>query len=446
MPSFDSVEWGILNDPCDLALFPHVKIELPMAIISRRKTVTVDVAGVRVGSDAPIVVQSMTNTDTADILGTVRQCADLARAGSELVRVTVNNEEAAAAVPRIVDLLDRQGIRVPIIGDVHYNGHVLLTKYPECARDLAKYRINPGNASIGKTGDSNFRTMIEVAVKYQKPVRIGVNWGSLDQALLTKMMDENSALAEPKDAREVTMEAMVVSALNSAALAQKFGLRADQIILSAKVSGVQDLIDVYRALAARCDYPLHLGLTEAGMGAKGVVASAAAMGVVLQEGIGDTIRVSLTPAPNGDRTEEVRVAQQILQSMGIRSFTPQVTACPGCGRTTSTFFQEMAEQIQTYLRESMPTWKGRYVGVEEMKLAVMGCVVNGPGESKHANIGISLPGTFEEPKAPVYVDGRLFTTLKGDRIVAEFIEILDDYVASHYVAREAQKEEVAVKA
>ena len=311
---------------------------------------------------------------------------------------------------------------MPIIGDFHYNGHILLTKYPECARDLAKYRINPGNASIGKTGDSNFRTMIEVAVKYQKPVRIGVNWGSLDQALLTRMMDENSRLAEPKDAREVTMEAMVVSALNSAELAEKFGLRSDQIILSAKVSGVQDLIDVYRALAARCNYPLHLGLTEAGMGAKGVVASSAAMGVLLQEGIGDTIRVSLTPAPGGDRTEEVRVAQQILQSMGIRSFTPQVTACPGCGRTTSTFFQEMAEQIQTYLREQMPTWKGRYVGVEEMKLAVMGCVVNGPGESKHANIGISLPGTFEEPKAPVYVDGRLFTTLKGDRIVAEFIE------------------------
>jgi (E)-4-hydroxy-3-methylbut-2-enyl-diphosphate synthase len=416
-----------------------------MATIARRKTVTVSVGGVRVGSDAPIVVQSMTNTDTADILGTVQQCAALARAGSELVRVTVNNEEAAAAVPRIVDLLDRQGIRVPIIGDFHYNGHVLLTKYPECARDLAKYRINPGNASIGKTGDSNFRTMIEVAVKYQKPVRIGVNWGSLDQALLTKMMDENSALPESqiKDAREVTMEAMVVSALNSAALAEKFGLRPDQIILSAKVSGVQDLIDVYRSLATRCAYPLHLGLTEAGMGAKGVVASSAAMGVVLQEGIGDTIRVSLTPAPGGDRTEEVRVAQQLLQSLGIRSFTPQVTACPGCGRTTSTFFQEMAEQIQTYLREQMPAWKGRYVGVEEMKLAVMGCIVNGPGESKHANIGISLPGTFEEPKAPVYVDGRLFTTLKGDRIVPEFIEILDEYVDSHYAARGVEKEEVA---
>jgi (E)-4-hydroxy-3-methylbut-2-enyl-diphosphate synthase len=418
-----------------------------MANIQRRKTVTALVGGVRVGSDAPIVVQSMTNTDTADIPATVQQCAALARAGSELVRVTVNNDDAAAAVPHIVEQLDKMGVRVPIIGDFHYNGHVLLTKYPECARDLAKYRINPGNASIGKTGDSNFRTMIEVAVKYQKPVRIGVNWGSLDQTLLTRMMDENSRLDEPhiKDAREVTMEAMVVSALNSAQLAEQFGLRPDQIILSAKVSGVQDLIDVYRALAARCNYPLHLGLTEAGMGAKGVVASSAAMGVVLQEGIGDTIRVSLTPAPNGDRTEEVRVAQQLLQSLGIRSFTPQVTACPGCGRTTSTFFQEMAEQIQTYLREQMPGWKGRYVGVEEMKLAVMGCVVNGPGESKHANIGISLPGTFEEPKAPVYVDGRLFTTLKGDRIVAEFIGILDEYVDSHYAAREAVKEEVPAK-
>src|SRR5260221_2092530 len=412
-----------------------------MAIIPRRKTVTTVVGGVRVGSDAPVVVQSMTNTDTADIPGTVQQVAALARAGSELVRVTVNNDEAAAAVPRIVEELDKPGIGVPIIGDFPYNGHLLLKKYPGCARALAKYRINPGNASIGRTGDSNFRTMIEVAVKYEKPVRIGVNWGSLDSALLTKMMDENSLLAEPKDAREVTMEAMVVSALNSAALAEQCGLRADQIILSAKVSGVQDLIDVYRALAARCNYPLHLGLTEAGMGAKGIVASAAALGVVLQEGIGDTIRVSLTPAPGGDRTEEVRVGQQILQSLGIRSFTPQVTACPGCGRTTSTFFQEMAEQIQTYLREQMPVWKGRLVGVEEMKVAVMGCVVNGPGESKHASLGISLPGTAEEPKAPVYVDGRLFTTLKGDKIVAEFIQILDEYVESHYAA----KVEVAAK-
>ena len=407
-----------------------------MADIQRRKSVTCMVGNVRVGSDAPIVVQSMTNTDTADVTSTVQQVAALARAGSELVRVTVNTEAAAAAVAPIVERLDKQGINVPIIGDFHYNGHILLKKYPDCARSLAKYRINPGNVSVGRKNDDNFRTMIEVAVENQKPVRIGVNWGSLDQALLTRMMDDNSRLDEPKDAREVTMEAMVVSALNSAKLAEKCGLRPDQIILSAKVSGVQDLIDVYRALASRCDYPLHLGLTEAGMGAKGIVASSAAMGVLLQEGIGDTIRVSLTPAPGGDRTEEVRVAQQILQSMGIRSFTPQVTACPGCGRTTSTFFQEMAEQIQSYLREQMPLWKGRYVGVEEMKVAVMGCVVNGPGESKHASLGISLPGTFEEPKAPVYVDGRLFTTLRGDHIVAEFIKILDEYVDSHYAAKE----------
>jgi (E)-4-hydroxy-3-methylbut-2-enyl-diphosphate synthase len=416
-----------------------------MANIQRRKTVTAIVGGVRVGSAAPVVVQSMTNTDTADIPSTVKQVAALARAGSELVRVTVNNEAAAAAVAPIVEALDKQGIRVPIIGDFHYNGHQLLTKYPECARDLAKYRINPGNVGIGRKDDNNFRTMIEVAAKNQKPVRIGVNWGSLDQALLTLMMDENSMLAEPKDAREVTMEAMVVSALNSAKLAENYGLRPDQIILSAKVSGVQDLIDVYRSLAARCEYPLHLGLTEAGMGAKGIVASSAALGVVLQEGIGDTIRVSLTPAPGGDRTEEVRVGQQILQSLGIRSFTPQVTACPGCGRTTSTFFQEMAQQIQTYLREQMPVWKGNYNGVEEMKVAVMGCIVNGPGESKHASLGISLPGTSEEPKAPVYVDGRLFTTLKGDHIVAEFIQILDEYVESHYAVKDSVKEEIAVK-
>jgi (E)-4-hydroxy-3-methylbut-2-enyl-diphosphate synthase len=407
-----------------------------MPPILRRKSVTCTIGAVRVGSDAPVVVQSMTNTDTADISGTVAQVASLARAGSELVRVTVNNEAAAAAVPHIVEQLAKQNIHVPIIGDFHYNGHVLLTKFPECARDLAKYRINPGNASIGRTGDSNFRTMIEVAVKNQKPVRIGVNWGSLDQSLLTRMMDENSRSADPKDAREVTMEAMVVSALNSAAIAEKYGLRPDQIILSAKVSGVQDLVDVYRSLAARCTYALHLGLTEAGMGAKGIVASSAGLSILLQEGIGDTIRVSLTPAPGGDRSEEVRVAQQILQSLGIRSFTPQVTACPGCGRTTSTFFQEMAEQIQTYLREQMPTWKERYTGVEEMKVAVMGCVVNGPGESKHANLGISLPGTFEEPKAPVYVDGRLFGTLRGDKIVPEFIQILDEYVDSHYAKSE----------
>ncbi|HXM08547.1 MAG TPA: flavodoxin-dependent (E)-4-hydroxy-3-methylbut-2-enyl-diphosphate synthase [Terriglobales bacterium] len=416
-----------------------------MAEIKRRKTFTAVIGGVRVGSNAPVMVQSMTNTDTADIPGTIHQVAALARAGSEVVRVTVNNDAAAKAIPHIVDGLDKQGVRVPIIGDFHYNGHLLLTKYPGCAEGLAKYRINPGNASIGRKNDDNFRTMIEVAAKHQKPVRIGVNWGSLDQALLTKMMDENSRLAEPKDAREVTMEAIVASALISAKMAEQFGLRSDQIILSAKVSGVQDLIDVYRMLASRCEYPLHLGLTEAGMGAKGIVASSAALAVLLQEGIGDTIRVSLTPAPGGDRTEEVRVAQQILQSLGIRSFTPQVTACPGCGRTTSTFFQEMAEQIQTYLREQMPVWKQTHTGVEEMKVAVMGCVVNGPGESKHASLGISLPGTFEEPKAPVYIDGRLFATLKGDKIVAEFIKILDDYVDSHYAAREKtekEKEEV----
>jgi (E)-4-hydroxy-3-methylbut-2-enyl-diphosphate synthase len=406
-----------------------------MAAIQRRKTVSCAIGKVHVGSDAPVVVQSMTNTDTADVNSTVEQVESLARAGSELVRVTVNNEDAAAAVPQIVEKLDRRDVHVPVIGDFHYNGHILLKKYPACARALAKYRINPGNVSVGRKDDTNFRTMIEVAVENQKPVRIGVNWGSLDQALLTRMMDENSRASDPKDAREVTMDAMVASALNSAAAAEKYGLRADQIILSAKVSGVQDLVDVYRALAARCSYPLHLGLTEAGMGAKGVVASTAGLAILLQEGIGDTIRVSLTPAPGGDRAEEVRVAQQILQSLGIRSFTPQVTACPGCGRTTSTFFQEMAEQIQSYLRTQMPVWKERYSGVEEMKVAVMGCVVNGPGESKHANLGISLPGTFEEPKAPVYVDGRLLSTLRGDKIVEEFIRILDGYVDSHYAAK-----------
>ncbi len=406
-----------------------------MASIQRRKSVTCTIGKVRVGSDAPVVVQSMTNTDTADIASTVEQVASLARAGSELVRVTVNNDEAAAAVPHIFEQLERRGIHVPIIGDFHYNGHLLLKKFPDCAQALAKYRINPGNVSVGRKNDDNFRIMIEVAAENQKPVRIGVNWGSLDQSLLTRMMDENSRSSDPKDAREVMMEAMVVSALNSAKLAEQYGLRPDQIILSAKVSGVQDLVDVYRSLASRCNYPLHLGLTEAGMGAKGIVASSAGLSILLQEGIGDTIRVSLTPAPGGDRAEEVRVAQQILQSLGIRSFTPQVTACPGCGRTTSTFFQEMAQQIQTYLREQMPVWKQSFTGVEEMKVAVMGCVVNGPGESKHANLGISLPGTFEEPKAPVYVDGRLFTTLKGHKIVAEFMKILDDYVDSHYASR-----------
>ena len=401
----------------------------------RRKTVTVDVGGVRVGSGHPIVVQSMTNTDTADPAATAQQIIALAAAGSELVRITVNTEEAAAAVPEIVRLLEQEGAAVPVIGDFHYNGHLLLTRHPECARALAKYRINPGNVGA-KRRDENFRTIVEAALEYGKPVRIGVNWGSLDQQLLTEMMDENARLPDPLEAKEVMMEAMVESALRSAALAEEVGLGHDRIILSAKVSGVQDLVRVYRKLAARCDYPLHLGLTEAGMGTKGVVASASGLAVLLMEGIGDTIRVSLTPKPNGDRAEEVIVAQQILQSLELRSFTPQVTSCPGCGRTTSTFFQQMAEDIQTYLRDMMPEWRERYPGVEEMKVAVMGCVVNGPGESKHANIGISLPGTFEEPKAPVYVDGRLFKTLKGDGLVAEFFQILDEYVQSHYGAGE----------
>ncbi len=394
----------------------------------------VDVGGVKVGGTHPIVVQSMTNTDTADVTGTVNQILALAKAGSELVRVTVNTDEAAEAVPKIVDTLRMLGSNVPVIGDFHYNGHLLLKKYPKCARALAKYRINPGNVNIGKKHDDNFRTMIEAAIEYQRPVRIGVNWGSLDGALLTRMMDENSKLAEPKEARDVTIDAIVASALLSAEAAERHGLGRDRIILSAKVSGVQDLIDVYRLLAAQCDYPLHLGLTEAGLGSKGIVASTAALAVLLQEGIGDTIRTSLTPMPNGDRTEEVIVSQQILQSLGIRSFTPQVTACPGCGRTTSTFFQEMADQIQNYLRDQMPVWKAGHPGVETMKVAVMGCVVNGPGESKHANLGISLPGTFEEPVAPVYVDGKLVKTLRGDRIVAEFIQMLNQYVESHYAA------------
>ena len=403
-----------------------------MPQIQRRRAVSVKVGSVRVGSDAPIVVQSMTNTDTADVESTVQQIAALARAGSEMVRVTVNNDAAARAVPHIIDGIRAKGWETPIIGDFHYNGHQLLRNYPECARTLAKYRINPGNVSIGRKDDDNFRTMVEVAVEYQKPVRIGVNWGSLDQALLTKMMDENSKSADPLPARDVMMEAMVVSALDNAAAAERYGLRRDQIILSAKVSGVRDLLDVYTELARRCDYALHLGLTEAGMGMKGVVASTAGLAPLLLAGIGDTIRVSLTPTPGGDRSEEVRCGQQILQSLGIRSFMPQVTSCPGCGRTTSTYFQELAERIQSYLVEQMPEWKKQYAGVEELKLAVMGCVVNGPGESKHANIGISLPGTFEEPKAPVYVDGKLFTTLKGDRIVEEFQVILDEYVEKRY--------------
>ena len=403
-----------------------------MARIERRRAVSVKIGPVVVGPDAPVVVQSMTNTDTADLESTVQQIAALARAGSELVRVTVNNDAAAKAVPYIVDGVRTKGWETPIIGDFHYNGHQLLKKYPATAEALAKYRINPGNCSIGRKDDDNFRTMVEVAVEHQRPVRIGVNWGSLDQALLTRMMDQNSKSADPRSARDVMMEAMVVSALDNAAAAERYGLRRDQIILSAKVSGVRDLIDVYTELASRCNYALHLGLTEAGMGMKGVVASTAGLAPLLLAGIGDTIRVSLTPTPGGDRSEEVRCAQQVLQSLGIRSFMPQVTSCPGCGRTTSTYFQELAERIQGYLVEQMPEWKKRYAGVEELKLAVMGCIVNGPGESKHANIGISLPGTFEEPKAPVYVDGQLFTTLKGDRIVEEFQVILDEYVEKRY--------------
>ncbi len=389
------------------------------------------VGNVPVGSAHPIVVQSMTNTDTADAKSTAGQILDLARAGSQLVRVTVNNEESAAAIPEIAQRVRDEGIDVPIIGDFHYNGHQLLIRYPECARTLAKYRINPGNVG-GKRRDENFRTMVRVAMDNGKPVRIGVNWGSLDQDLLTQMMDSNARLDEPHDAHDVYIEAMLESALRSAALAEETGLHHDAILISAKVSGVQDLVDVYRRLAKRCDYPLHLGLTEAGLGAKGIISSTAGLSILLSEGIGDTIRVSLTPKPGGDRTEEVFVAQQILQSLGLRSFAPQVTACPGCGRTTSTFFQKMAEDIQEYIREQMPAWRKTYPGVEDLRVAVMGCVVNGPGESKHADIGISLPGNFEDPKAPVYIDGKLAVTLKGDAIVPEFLQLLDDYIARRY--------------
>jgi (E)-4-hydroxy-3-methylbut-2-enyl-diphosphate synthase len=407
---------------------------------SRRKSAVVQVGNVQVGGANPIVVQSMTNTDTADSAGTVNQIMQLARAGSELVRVTVNTDEAAQAVPTIVSTLRDFGVDVPIIGDFHYNGHLLLKKYPACARALSKYRINPGNVNIGRKQDDNFRIMIEAAIEYDRPVRIGVNWGSLDSVLLTQMMDDNSKLPDPLDAMEVTRRAIVESALRSAENAERYGLAHDKIILSAKVSNVQDLVDVYEKLAQRGDYALHLGLTEAGLGSKGIVATTAALSVLLQQGIGDTIRASLTPLPNGDRTEEVIVSQQILQALNLRSFTPQVAACPGCGRTTSTFFQDMADQIQTYLREQMPVWREKYVGVEEMKVAVMGCVVNGPGESKHADIGISLPGTFEKPVAPVYVDGKLSTTLRGDGIVAEFRGILDDYIARRYAKALADSE------
>jgi (E)-4-hydroxy-3-methylbut-2-enyl-diphosphate synthase len=387
---------------------------------------------VRIGSDAPVVVQSMTNTDTADVIGTAIQIKELARAGSELVRITVNTPEAAAAVPAICEQLDKMDIVVPLVGDFHYNGHTLLNDYPECAKALAKYRINPGNVGKGNKRDTQFAQMIEVACRYDKPVRIGVNWGSLDQELLARIMDENAQRADPWTAQAVMYEALVTSAIENAQRAEEVGLAGDKIILSCKVSGVQDLIAVYRELARRCDYPLHLGLTEAGMGSKGIVASTAALSVLLQEGIGDTIRISLTPEPGGDRTREVIVGQEILQTMGLRKFTPMVIACPGCGRTTSTVFQELADGIQTFLRDQMPVWKKQYPGVEAMNVAVMGCIVNGPGESKHANIGISLPGTGESPAAPVFVDGVKTVTLRGDNIAAEFHAIVLNYVQSHY--------------
>ena len=403
-----------------------------MAQIERRKTPTCLVGGVPVGSAHPVMVQSMTNTDTENPVATADQVIALARAGSELVRITVNTRKAAEAVPEIVRRVRGEGITAPVAGDFHYNGHLLLTEYPECARALDKYRINPGNVGQGRHQDANFQAIVRVAAEQGKPVRIGVNWGSLDQALLTRLMDENAASAKPRTARDITIEAMVQSAVDSGSLAEEYGLGHDRIILSAKVSRVQDLIDVYRELARRCDYPLHLGLTEAGMGMKGVVSSTAGLSVLLQEGIGDTIRVSLTPRPGGDRTEEVLVSQQILQSMGLRGFAPQVTACPGCGRTTSTFFQELAEDIQSHVSSRLVEWRREYPGVEELKVAVMGCVVNGPGESKHADIGISLPGTGEDPKAPVYIDGRLQVTLKGTGLVSEFLEILDNYVRARY--------------
>jgi (E)-4-hydroxy-3-methylbut-2-enyl-diphosphate synthase len=401
-------------------------------IRSRRKSVEANVGGIVIGGGAPIVVQSMTNTNTEDVESTARQIVALAAAGSELVRITVNTPEAARAVPEIIKKAQELHGSVPVIGDFHYNGHLLLTKYPDCARALAKYRINPGNVGIGKQHDENFRKIIDVAIENDKPVRIGVNWGSLDQELVARLMDENSHRTLPKETHEVMIEAISLSALESAAKAEEYGLPHDHIVLSAKLSGVQDLIEVCRVLAARCEYPLHLGLTEAGIGAKGIVSSTAAMAILLQEGIGDTIRVSLTPAPDGDRTEEVLVAQQILQSLEIRRFLPQVSACPGCGRTSSSTFQKLADQIQTYIRNRMPAWRKQYRGVEDLTLAVMGCVVNGPGESKHANIGISLPGTGEDPRAPVYIDGKLTTILQGENISLEFTSILEEYVASHY--------------
>ena len=419
----------------DLPVVPRPPSDRPDLLRpTRRLTPSVDVGGVLVGSAHPIVVQSMTNTDTADAAATAAQVAHLARAGSQIVRVTVNNEQAAAAVPELVDRLADQGVRVPIVGDFHYNGHKLLTAFPATAAALAKYRINPGNVGT-KRRDENFQTIVKIAIDNGKPVRIGVNWGSLDQDLLTLLMEENARSSSPASARAVTIEAIVRSALQSAALAEETGIGHDRILLSAKTSNVRDLIDVYRELALRCDYPLHLGLTEAGMGMKGIVATSAALAILLNEGIGDTIRVSLTPEPGGDRALEVEVAQQLLQSLGLRAFSPQVTSCPGCGRTTSVFFQEMAQQIQSYLKAQMPLWRDRHPGVEAMEVAVMGCVVNGPGESKHANLGISLPGTFEEPVAPVFKDGVLLTTLRGDRIVAEFTEILERYVVERYPGR-----------
>lgn len=413
-----------MNDPMDALICGQAA--------PRRRSRLVRVGKVLIGADAPVVVQSMTNTDTADPIATAIQVAQLARAGSEMVRITVNNEEAARAVPAIREQLARMNVDVPLVGDFHYNGHKLLTDVPECAEALAKLRINPGNVGAGTKRDPQFASIIEIACKYDKPVRIGVNWGSLDPSVLARIMDQNASRAVPLDAGAVMREALVTSALESAEKAESYGLPGDRIILSAKVSSVQDLIAVYRDLARRCDYPLHLGLTEAGMGSKGIVASTAAMGVLLQEGIGDTIRVSLTPEPNGNRAQEVVVAQEILQTMGLRAFTPMVTACPGCGRTTSTFFQELASRIQTHVREQMPRWREQYDGVENMTLAVMGCVVNGPGESKHANVGISLPGTGETPAAPVFVDGQKTVTLRGSNIAAEFQAIVDEYVATHY--------------
>ncbi len=402
----------------------------------RRHTTTVTVGSVRIGGGAPVVVQSMTNTDTADVQGTTRQVAELWRAGSELVRLTVNTPEAAAAVPRIRERLDMMSVPVPLIGDFHYNGHQLLSAEPACAEALAKYRINPGNVGFGHKKDTQFATIIELAVRHDKPVRIGANWGSLDQALATRLMDENSRRAEPWSAARVLREALIQSALDSARRAEELGLGHDRIVLSCKVSGVQELIAVYRDLAARGDYALHLGLTEAGMGSKGITASAAALAVLLQEGIGDTIRISLTPEPGQSRSTEVVVAQELLQTMGLRAFTPMVTACPGCGRTTSTFFQELARQVTQHVREHMPVWKLKYPGVERLTLAVMGCIVNGPGESRHADIGISLPGTGEAPAAPVFVDGRKYTTLRGDRIADEFVALIDDYVQRRYGGEE----------